>query len=153
LQYATDSLDKDLANQKPNDTVKSGAIDLVFSPNGKCSGTFERTGTKAFVFQDGTAGPNLVPLSAVDDYCWSADLTPSFVLKAGKRLPSAPCNDDSGHQPFAPISNNYTAFVLNALPTSETLGPEAPGRKEALDRCKANGLREGACMRVLGPRH
>jgi len=149
LQFASDSLDADLANQNANDKAKSGTLDLAFSPNGECGGTaFEKTGTKAFVFGDGTPGPTLIPIAAINDYCWSADLTPSFVLKAGKKIGSGVCTDSSGHAAYSPVSNNYTAFVLSALPATALGGSDAL-KEEVVIRCKANGLAQTACMRPV----
>ena len=84
LQFANTAIDNDIKNHNQDDKFKSGALDFNFDPDGACNGDFEKTDTKAIVFSEGPQAKDdsYIDISKTGDYCWSADLTPSFVLKA-----------------------------------------------------------------------
>jgi hypothetical protein len=149
LQFANTAIDNDIKNHNQDDKFKSGALDFNFDPDGACNGDFEKTGTKAIVF---SAGPqakddSYIDISKTGDYCWSADLTPSFVLKAVHMDGGKPCSDPSYQGTAKPISNSYIGFYLNKRTLGRTLGPDSAAerdRQEALARCSANGITDAA---------
>lgn len=151
LDFANSALDSDIAAQnKKDDTVKGAQISLIFDPQGTCSpnsgSAFAKTGTLAVLQADGDPGPGLVDLNSIGNYCWTADLTPAFVLKAAPKDPSKLCTDSQYHPAWQQVSNNFVAFVLNAEAPTKTAGPPSKEHKSAISRCEANGLTFAQCF-------
>jgi hypothetical protein len=131
----------------------TGSLAFIFDPAGQCRSVaangsdFEKTGTKAFLSSDGDKTPNpgtgvYVDINQTNNYCWRADLTPGFVLKAAAIRSGVACNSSS--YTFLPVTNNYTAFFLNKQQVPTTLGPlrgiALRDRQESIKRCRANGI-------------
>jgi hypothetical protein len=151
LDIANSAIASDIKQQSPSDALKTASLTLNFDkngplPNGQChSKDFESTGTLAAVMDAGL--PGFIPTANVDWYCWTADLTPAFILKAGKKTSlGADCAVAANHLPFTEVPNNYVGFVLSAEATTTNLaGPPQPDVDAADARCKANGLSFRAC--------
>jgi hypothetical protein len=155
LGFANTAVDNSIKATNDNDKSVSGSLAFTFDPDGNCGGKtpngddFESTGTKAFLSSEGNKSPTAgsaiyVDIEQTNNFCWAADLTPSFVLKATPKLPSVECSN-SGYAPkYLPVSNNYVAFFLNKREVSSKLGTPATeavrDRQESLKRCKANGI-------------
>lgn len=150
LEFANKAVGDDIDNHNKDDKAKSGALDFNFAPTGSCAdGDFETTGTKAIVYSTGFAGQGswLVDFQHISDYCWSAELSPVFILKATKQENNLPCQDSSYKSKFREITNNYVAFYLNKVVASTALGPTEEmenDRRESLQRCQANGVSQAA---------
>jgi hypothetical protein len=145
LDFANTAVTNDITAHNKDDKAVSGALDFNFDPDGKCNGDFETTGTKAIIFSAGIQGPGLIDIRQTGDYCWSADLTSTFVLKAAKKEGSIPCQDRSYDSKYKEPTNNYIAFFLNKRTVSKKLGPDSDverDRQESLSRCQANGITE-----------
>jgi hypothetical protein len=135
-----------------NDAARSASLALNFSPNGDCTqhgptgGDFEKTGTIAVLQATGDPAGLLVGLNDINSYCWTADLTPAFILKAAKKDAVA-CSDTSHYANlWRQVSNNYAAFFLNAVPVATSLAGPSPDRDAALRRCQANGVQAAKCL-------
>jgi hypothetical protein len=145
LDFANTAIKNDIDANNKNDKLKSGALSFNFDPDGQCNGDFESTGTKAIVYSIGANPPDdsFIDINHPDSYCWSADLTPSFVLKASKKDPGTSCQDPRYAQRYKAITNNYIGFFLNKRTTSKKLGPDSAyekDQKESLHRCQLNGI-------------
>jgi hypothetical protein len=143
-RFATDAIDKDIKSNNENQAM-AGALAFNFDPNGQCSqGDFEKSGTKAFVFADGDrSAPGYVDTAKVNEYCWAADLTPAFVLKATPMTAGLACADATYKPKLTAVTNNYTAFFLNRQAVGSTVGLSILSeheRAEAVTRCRANGI-------------
>ena len=150
LDFTNAAITKDLEAQNADDKAKSAVLALNFDPTGRCAGVqdFERTGTIAVLQSAGVIGPNLIPIDQTDQYCWTADLQPDFILKAAPKG-STSCDDQNTARDYVQVTNNYSAFVLSALPSGKVLGATSiEDRKNALRRCEANGLPSSACIGV-----
>ena len=155
LDFANAAVERDIAKVGVDDQAKSAALALNFAPNSTCSGKapngsdFEKTGTIAIVQDKGDASGLLVNLKSFNDFCWSADLTPVFMLKAAKK-DGTTCDDNKHYAPkYSQVTNNYVAFFLNAVERSGQLA-ETPQSKAdsaaARSRCLANGFVGSKCM-------
>jgi hypothetical protein len=144
-RFATDAIDKDIKANNDNQAL-AGSLSFNFDPKGECpeKSDFEKSGTKAFVFSEGDkAAPGYVDIARVDDYCWTADLTPAFVLKATPKAGNVDCKDPSYKAKFIDVGNNYTGFFLNKQTIGNEAGPAASREQDKLDaekRCRANGI-------------
>jgi hypothetical protein len=148
LNFANSALQKDIdAQNAKKDAIKSAQIALAFDPDGQCQGDgFEKTGTFAVVQSQGITGDGYVNLRDVDNYCWKADLTPTFALKAAPKDPAKSCTDSQYRPHWKTVTNNYVGFVLNAEPASSVLGPQSADYQNAISRCQANGLTAEQCF-------
>jgi hypothetical protein len=130
LDFATKAVQGGIDSTKAKDKYSTASLALNFSENSSCSGGgpagqgFETTGTKAILMADGTLGEGYVPIDQTNSYCWAADVTPSFILKAAKKVAGKECNDASYSGLYKQITNDYVAFFLQKQ-TVETgkLGP------------------------------
>jgi hypothetical protein len=144
LNFANEALEKDLASQKVEDQAITGALTFSFSTSADCTGDFETTGTKAFLFSEGVQGPGYVSLNRINDYCWSSTRIPTFVLRAAKKQPGVDCTDSSYAQSFRDVTNNYVGLFLNKRTVVRTLGPQNAAERdkdESWKRCQANGIK------------
>lgn len=151
LEFANSAVSKDIEDQNSDDKAKSATLALNFDPTGQCAGgdesDFESTGTLAVLQQSGVQGPGYVPINRTNEYCWDADLRPAFILKAAIKEAGKACDDPSYSPIYVQVTNNYVAFFVNAVATSNVLGtvPEED-RQAALRRCDANGISGGDCF-------
>jgi len=151
LDFANTAVDNDInAENKKDDTVKGAQISLVFDPHGTCSANagsvFAKTGTLAVLQAVGDPGPGLIDLNSTSNYCWTADLTPAFILKVAPKDASKSCTDSQYHPAWQQVSNNYVAFVLNAEAPTKTAGRPSAEHMSSLARCEANGLTSEQCF-------
>lgn len=149
LDFTNGIVNDDLKTQDSGDQAKSAALALNFDPTGACAGGngFESTGTLAILQEKGADPARHVPIGSTNDYCWSADLKPAFVLKAAKRAAGARCDDLTQKLNYFQVSNNYTAFVLSAVEATKDLaGPPKEDLDAAQARCAVNGLTKKKCM-------
>jgi len=167
FDIANMAIDGDLQDQRDRDKVMFASMALDFDPEGKCSRPgkmgFERTGTLAIVGSGGTAGPGHIALGSINSYCWTAEFTPSFELKAAMKRSGVPCHDQSYKKSAVRVTNDYFAFVLNAWEaplqvkfdfTTMRNVPFVYGvTKEysidvenAKERCRAHGIPEDQCL-------
>jgi len=154
LEYANTAVTQDLASENKDDKAKSAALAFNFDPTGKCSGSagdgsdFERTGTVAIVQSEGTPGDGLVDIKQVNNYCWSAELKPAFILKVAGKDPAKRCESADYTPAWKQVSNNYVAFFVNAIPSTGVLGPaNVKDREASLTRCSANGIAPQDCLK------
>lgn len=148
LEFANKAVQKEIDAHNANDKAKSATLTMTFDPNGQCPPTqdWERTGTLAVVERAGDPGPGLIPINATNDYCWTADLKPTFGLKAARKDPMKACTAADYRPTYIPVTNNYVAFFLNARSAGRTLGPTAAEERDALARCAAHGVNPKACI-------
>jgi hypothetical protein len=154
LELANSAVDKDMQAIK-DDKSKSASLALNFDPTGSCGGKagngsdFERTGTIAVIQDKGDATGLVVPIKEINSYCWTADLTPVFMLKAAKKEQVA-CSDGAHYATkYHQVTNNYVGFFLNAIERNPQLAdtPRVKADKEAArQRCLANGVAATACF-------
>ena len=145
LDFANSAIEKELAAQRPADKAKSAALAFNFDPSGECaSGDFERTGTVALL-QAGV-GDNRIDLGRTTDYCWTADLTPVFVLKAAKRDPAKVCDSPDYRPAWFEVSNNYVAYFINAVRDNRSFSIDDQDSRDAMRRCEANGISAERCL-------
>jgi hypothetical protein len=153
MDFAMSALDKDASKVSLDDKAKSATMSLTFDPSGACaSGDFEQTGTLAILQDPATSPPpdGAIRVADVNNYCWSAELTPSFVLKAAKKESGFACTDaahyrDAYHQ----VMNNYIGLVMNAVKVSTVLGrgaAQGDDEKNARRRCDVNGIPQDICL-------
>jgi hypothetical protein len=158
LGFANTAIQNSIKGTDNKDKAVTGALAFNFDPSGSCTGKtatggdFETTGTKAFLESDGIRNPPAgtavyVDINQTNNFCWSADLDPAFVLKATPKKAGVACTDASYASKYLPVSNNYDAFFLNKGTVSKVLGgrPSTTAlrdRKESLLRCKANGIKD-----------
>jgi hypothetical protein len=156
LGFANTAIDNSIKATNDNDKAVTGSLAFTFDPDGTCGGKtstgddFETTGTKAFLSADGERNPATgqavyVDVNQTNNFCWAADLTPAFVLKAAAKNGAVACNDPSYGSKLLPVSNNYVGFFLNKREATRALGPPTGpalvDREESLKRCKANGIK------------
>lgn len=153
MDFANNAVTKDIDGQAMNDKVKSGTLALNFDPTGSCRGSapdgsdFETTGTIAIVQGDGVPGPDFVDIGKSNDYCWSAELRPAFIVKAAPKEGTRPCTDASYATKARQISNNYVAFFLNARAVTPSLRElRAADWTQSMARCAANGVAAEECL-------
>ena len=147
LDFTNSAVAKDIKAQETDDKRRSAALALNFDPTGACAGAggFETTGTVAVVQATGAPGADLISIDTVNSHCWSADLRPSFVLKAAPMVGGS-C---TGLAPAAyrPVSNHYLGFFVNAVPAENVLaGPDDRKIRDALRRCEVNGVSRKNCL-------
>lgn len=157
IQYVSDfansAVETDIKNQPNDDKVRSASLTLIFAPNGQCVANrdFESTGTLAVVDQDGVlTDPGYIKESDMPNYCWKADLKPSFVLWAAPKENAKECSDATYKPAWKQVANNYVGLFLNAVPVTGHLGAEADkARDEAITRCQLHGIDDpNQCLQV-----
>lgn len=153
MDFATAALDKDTKKVDLNDQAKSATVSLNFDPTGVCTaGDFEKTGTLAVLQDSAAQNPGVVRVADADSYCWSAQLTPAFILKAAPKDSAFACANEAHYAPaYRQVANNYVGLVLNAIRArAGTAGPTggAPDvdAANALRRCEANGIPQEQCV-------
>jgi hypothetical protein len=153
MDFANSAVTKDLDGQQSDDKVKSAALALNFDPTGSCAGPgqdgsdFETTGTIAVLQEGGLAGPGYVEISRTNEYCWSAELRPAFVLSAAPKVSGVACTDSRYKDRYKQVTNNYVGFFLNAIGSTRVLGAApARDREDSLNRCIANGIDRAQCL-------
>jgi hypothetical protein len=119
LGFANRAVQADIDDKNSDDKYPTSSLTLNFSNGASCSGTgpsgagFESTGTKAILMSEGERGDGYVPIDQVNNYCWTAELTPSFVLKAAKAIAGKPCGDPSYVATmYKQVTNNFIAYFL-----------------------------------------
>jgi hypothetical protein len=118
MGVANKAVQADIDDKNADDKYPSSSLALNFSNNPSCSGTgpngagFETTGTKAVLMAEGEQGDGYVPIDQVNNYCWTAELTPSFVLKAARIIDGKPCGDPSYNKSYKQVTNNFIAYFL-----------------------------------------
>lgn len=149
LDFANNAVTSDLNAQDTSDKVKAATITLNFDPTGSCqSEDFESTGTIAIVQGGPPKDGYFVDISRPDDYCFSADLRPAFVLKAAGKDPSKACTAANYTPQWNQVSNDYVAFFLNAVASPGHLGGHPTTDKaDSLARCRANGIADQDCLK------
>ena len=156
LGFANTAITNSINGTNDKNKAVTGSLALNFDTSGsncgsktETGGDFEKTGTKAFLSSDGITKPApgtaiYVDINQTNNFCWAADLTPGFVLKATPKSGTTPCSDASYASKYLPVSNNYDAFFLNKAAVSTKLGPPDAAAvqdlKESTERCKANGI-------------
>lgn len=134
LQFANKAVANDLNDKNADDKYTTASLSLNFDPDGSCAGTgpggqgFETTGTKAILMATGIPGDNLVPIDQTGEYCWTAEITPTFVLKAARKTAGTSCTDASYAAKFKPITNDYVAFFLQKRESTGRLGSNTAKR-------------------------
>lgn len=146
--FANSAVQKDIDAQK-NDKAVAGAMQFNFDPSGECvSGDFEKTGTKAIISSTGNASdPGYVNLNNIDQYCFRANLRPSFSLKTALRTSEQDCSKLRDTD-FKSVSNNYIGLYLNKQAVGKGLGPSSVAnrdRSESIKRCEVHGFERSAC--------
>lgn len=154
LQFANDTITNDTKKEiDSNNASVSGSIDLNFSPDGVCDsgGDFEATGTKAILYSQGINGAGYVDIAQTQKYCFSAELSPVFILRAALKK-AASCEDSSYKDQMTNVTNDYIAFFLNKF-TKRGGGVASVTTRdysESISRCKANGVNdEKVCLAGL----
>ena len=118
LDFANAAVNNEINNQNADDKYTTASLALNFDPEGICHEPgpdgqgFESTGTKAILMAEGITGAGYVQIEAAGDYCWTAETTPVFVLKAAKKLADKPCADRSYAALYKAVTNNYVAYFL-----------------------------------------
>jgi len=136
LDFANKAVTNDINAKNQDDKYSTASLALNFDPDGSCTSSgpggqgFETTGTKAILMADGIAGDTLVPIDQTGDYCWTADTTPSFVLKAARKVAATPCSDASYASKYKPITNDYIAFFLQKRKMPGHLGSDATAKQD-----------------------
>jgi len=117
LGFASKAIQNDIDNKNSDDKLSTATLSMNFSGDASCQSGgvtgegFESTGTKAILMSTGT-GDNLIPIDQTDQYCWAADVKPSFLLKAARIVPGKDCGDATYKALYRPVSNDYFAFFL-----------------------------------------
>ena len=153
LNFANQAVEADLAAQKDREKLKTASLALNFDPTGTCAGgigsDFESTGTLAVLQGSGVKGSGYVPVNKTNEYCWTTDTRPAFVLKAARKRLGVPCAIEEYEDQYAQVTNDYYAFVLNAIEITDELGAATEADIEnALRRCEANGISEADCLKL-----
>jgi hypothetical protein len=142
LQFANKAVTNDINDKNADDKYTTASLSLNFDPDGSCAGSgpggqgFETTGTKAILMSTGTTGDGLVPIDHTGDYCWAADVTPTFTIKAARKNPATPCTDSSYSSQYKPITNDYVAFFLQKRQMPGHLGTNAQRVRDQQDAKK-----------------
>jgi hypothetical protein len=149
LDFANKAVTNDINTKNQDDKYSTASLALNFDPEGSCTGTgpggqgFETTGTKAILMADGIPGDSLVPIDQTADYCWVADLTPSFAVKVAKKVGSTPCTDAIYAPKYKAVTNDYVAFFLQKRKMPGHLGADkiaARDLKESKTLCDLLGV-------------
>lgn len=149
LDFADRAVRQSIDNQNADDKYTTASLALNFDPDGTCTasstsgGAFETTGVKAVLMSDGDQeSPGYVPIGKTNDYCWTAETQPSFVLKAVRKVGNTPCSDPSYSGRFVQVTNNFVAYFLQKHTLPGHLGPSKveADKKESLQLCTALGL-------------
>jgi hypothetical protein len=139
LDFANKAVTNDINSKNQDDKYSTASLALNFDPDGSCAGSgpggqgFETTGTKAIVMADGLPGDMLVPIDQTGDFCWTADVLPSFVVKAVKKVGGTPCTDASYATKYKPITNDYVAFFLQKRAMPGHLGADSVAKQDVKD--------------------
>lgn len=155
LDFANKAVTDSITNQNADDKYTTASLALNFDPDGTCAGNspeghaFETTGTKAILMSDGVQGPGYVPIDKTDNYCWTAEIQPSFVLKAAQKVGNTPCSDNSYADKWVQVTNNFVAYFLQKrqISTGHLGGASnaARDKKESLQLCGALGVKSSEC--------
>jgi hypothetical protein len=118
LGFASTAIQNDINDKNADDKISTATLSMNFSGDSTCTSGgasgqgFESTGTKAILMATGVPGDTLIPIDQTEQYCWSADVKPTFVLKAAKAVTGKACGDPSYNSLYKPVSNDYLAFFL-----------------------------------------
>jgi hypothetical protein len=102
LDFANMAVTNDINSRNADDKYSTASLALNFDPDGSCAGGgpdaqgFETTGTKAIVMGEGVPGDGYVAITETGNYCWTAETTPAFVLKAARKVPGRLLCSDPG---------------------------------------------------------
>jgi hypothetical protein len=149
--FASTAIQNDIDAKNAADKYTTASLALNFSGNSSCEGGptgdgFETTGTKALLMEEGNrVDDGYVPIDQTNDYCWTAETTPSFVLKAAKKNAGKQCSDTSYADLYKPIANDFIAYFLQKQTVSKTLGTNPQiisDKKNAKKLCDALGNSE-----------
>lgn len=138
LDFANKAITNDISTKNQDDKFATASLSLNFDPAGTCAGPgpggqgFETTGTKAILMATGTPSDMLIPIDQPQNYCWAADVTPIFMLKAARKEPAKACTDSSYADQYRPITNDYIAYFLQKRTTASHLGGPTQRQKEML---------------------
>jgi hypothetical protein len=153
LKFANTAINNSIDSHNAGDKLTSDSLKMTFDPGGACvsEGTFEMTGVKAVLWADKDLAnqAGYVDIARTNDYCWTADVSPSFVLKATLARPGVACGDASYGPGFKPVANNYYALLLESIPQIEGAGPASAEVTRAFDEistyCGLLRLKGGPC--------
>ena len=118
LGFASKAIQNDIDGKNSDDKLSTATLSMNFSSDSSCTAGgvngqgFESTGTKAILMASGVPGDTLIPIDQTEQYCWAADVKPTFVLKAAKVVAGKACGDSSYNSLYKPVSNDYLAFFL-----------------------------------------
>jgi len=118
LGFASKAIQNDIDDKNSDDKLSTATLSMNFSSDSSCTAGgvngqgFESTGTKAILMASGVPGDTLIPIDQTEQYCWAADVKPTFVLKAAKSVAGKACGDPSYNSLYKPVSNDYLAFFL-----------------------------------------
>jgi hypothetical protein len=151
LGFANTAIQNDIDAKNADDKYTSDSLALNFSTENSCTGGpdeagFETTGTKAILMSDGIQGDGYVPIDQTNTYCWTAEVTPSFVLKAAKIVNGKACSDSSYSALYKQVTNNFLAFFLQKQTVSAgQLGGPSPrlqrDKQDAKRLCDVLGVK------------
>jgi hypothetical protein len=142
LDFANTAVTNEINKQNADDKYTTASLALNFDPDGTCSDPgpggqgFETTGTKAILMAEGKPGPDYVPIDKAGDYCWTAETTPVFVVKATRKVAGKECSDKSYAALYKPVTNNYLAYLLMKRTPSAHLGGQSQLKRD-IDESKA----------------
>ena len=148
--FASTAIQNDINAKNANDKYSTASLALNFSGNSSCDGGptgegFETTGTKAILMESGNHGDEgYVPIDQANNYCWTAETTPSFILKAAKMVNGKACTDAIYNSNYKPIANDFVAYFLQKQTVSTKLGPNSQlssERRNAQKLCDALGMK------------
>lgn len=150
LDFANTSIKNDIDSKNADDKYTGTSLTLPFvtstpTQQPTCPKGFETTGTKAWLMADGLRGDDYVPIDKTDEYCWTADIIPSFSLKAAKMMPGKACTDPSYAAQYKQVTNNFIAYYLQKQPVSSGHLGAAKSRELIKDKQESQRL-----CRVLG---
>lgn len=129
-------------------TTNEGTMAFAFSLDGTCSGDLETTGTKVAV--KAAAGSEEDGFADIrKDYCWKAQLLPTFEVYFASKPSSGDCSSVTGYKK---LRNPYYGFFLNKFtPSADAKSIGAVSRediKAALGRCEQHGIDGASCLSV-----
>jgi hypothetical protein len=155
MDYANKAVSAEIADLNGDDKYQTASLALNFDPTGTCSEAgpggegFETTGTKAILMSEGLQqSDGYIPIDKAQQYCWSADTAPVFVLKAALKVPGKPCTETGYANSWKSVTNNYVAFFLQKREvTPGHLGATSAtqDREESLQLCGTLGLGMSNC--------
>jgi hypothetical protein len=146
LGFANKAIQNDIDEKNSDDKLSTATLSMNFSSDSSCASGgvtgqgFESTGTKAIVLATGVPGDMLIPIDQTDQYCWVADVKPSFVLKATKLVAGKKCGDAGYNTMYRPISNDYLAFFLQKQSNAPAHLGGGPNRQRQQDVGDAKAL-------------